>query len=74
MYRENVPTYLPVRTILGRVLAAFVVGTATLLLMKPDPEMHWATPPANVIRVARDRSSAADQLRRRGLRVGLYVV
>jgi len=62
-----------VRVFLGRILAAMVVGTATLLMMKPEPTMHWATPPA-VIRIASRTANTAAQLRRFGLRIALRVI
>ncbi len=65
--------YFSVRAFLGRVLAAVVVGIATLLIMKPEPTTHWATPPAGVIRVARNVAGLAAQLRRSGLRIQLHV-
>jgi len=61
-----------VRVFLGRILAAVVVGTATLLLMKPEPTTHWATPPAGVIRTW-EQVGAAAQFRRFGLRIALHL-
>ena len=66
--------HLGLRTFLGRLLAAVVLGTATLLVMKPDPEAHWATPPVSVIRVRMHHVMPAEQLRRAGLRFDLYAV
>jgi hypothetical protein len=61
--------YLAVRAFVGRVLAAAVVGTATLLLMKPNPTMHWSIPPA--IAITSHHATTAEQLRRFGLRIRL---
>ncbi len=71
MPKEGAPG---LRALLGRILAALVLGTATLFVMKPDPQAHWATPPGNVIRVRAQHVSPADQLRRSGLRFDLYAV
>ena len=62
------------RGLVVQLLAALVLGTATLLVMKREPRTHWAIPPANVITIASRTNFSADLLRGAGFRFELHLV